>query len=59
LVSPGNAQELAESISKLLSDKHLAERIAGSGREFVINNFDERKSADLVLQTYEEEFLNG
>lgn len=51
LVSPGNAEELADAIQRLMDDPVLAERLAKAGREWIRERFDiERCLEPLISQ---------
>lgn len=49
LCEPGNARELAESISTLLSDPSLADRLAEQGRRVAVEAFDTRSNVERML----------
>ncbi len=52
LIEAGDSRALAEAILKLKSDKELSEKIGKSGREFVLENFDERAVAKIAWTKY-------
>jgi glycosyltransferase involved in cell wall biosynthesis len=52
LVTPGDADELAEAICRLLGDRALAARLAARGRERVVECFSIQQSARQVEQVY-------
>lgn len=52
LVEPGDADGLADAIETLLNDPVLAKRIGEDGRKFVMENFDERVAARIVVSRY-------
>jgi glycosyltransferase involved in cell wall biosynthesis len=52
LIEAGDSRTLAEAILKLKSDKELSEKIGKSGREFVLENFDERAVAKIAWTKY-------
>ena len=52
LIEAGDSKALAESILKLKSDSALRSRLAESGREFALSNFDERRVAEIVIDSY-------
>lgn len=52
LIEAGDSNALAESIIRLKTDKELRTRLAHTGREFVLDNFDERQVADIVINSY-------
>lgn len=56
LVKP-DSRELAEAISKLLSDNPLRERMGSKGREFVSNNLSWDVCAQKMLRVYREALL--
>lgn len=58
LIEAGDSEALAESIVRLKHDKDLRLRLADAGREFAITNFDERRVADIVTDSYIRS-LNG
>lgn len=58
LIEAGDSNALAESILRLKSDSDLCARIAKTGREFALSNFDERRVADIVIDSYKRSF-NG
>ena len=58
LAEPGNAEDIAEKICRLLEDKKLAGEIARRGREFVRSMFtDERMIAE--VQNLYQTMVNG
>lgn len=56
LINPGNVDELKEAVLKLKNDKNLRERLAKNGREFVLENFNEKVVAKTAVETYIEAF---
>lgn len=54
LIEPGDSDSLAKAILKLKNDKELSETIGKTGREFVLENFDEREVAELAFRYYEK-----
>lgn len=52
LIEAGDSKALAESILKLKNDSELRSRLAHTGREFALTNFDERRVADIVIDSY-------
>jgi len=52
LIEAGDSKALAESILKLKSDSDLRSRLAKTGMEFALTNFDERRVADIVIDSY-------
>ncbi|MBA3354119.1 MAG: glycosyltransferase [Blastocatellia bacterium] len=59
LIGPGDPVALAESILKLKADPELRERLARTGRDYVIKHFDERDAAASVIEAYEEALFDG
>ncbi len=53
LVEAGDAKSLARSIVRLKEDKRLRSRLAQTGRNFVLENFDERRVADQIIRCYD------
>lgn len=49
LVQPGSAEDISQTVIKLLSDRKLREEIGENGRRFVRDNF----SLDLICRKYE------
>lgn len=58
LIEPGDSGQLAEAILRLRNDQELREDLARKGREFVLENFDERDAATIALRAYEGCFAN-
>jgi glycosyltransferase involved in cell wall biosynthesis len=56
LIEPGQVDELVKAIQTLKDDEGLRERLARTGSEFVLKNFDERIAAQTAWQAYEESF---
>jgi len=56
LIEPGKVDALVEAIQTLKDDEALRERLARTGSEFVLKNFDERIAALTAWQSYEESF---
>ena len=54
LVKIGSSSDLKESILRLYNDKNLREKLAKTGREFVLENFDERYWAHIALENYKK-----
>ena len=52
LIEAGDSGALAGSIVKLKNNGDLRSRLANSGREFALSNFDERLVADIVIDSY-------
>lgn len=53
LIEAGNADELANAIKNIYENSELRDRLSKDGREFVVENFDERVCCEIVLKTYE------
>lgn len=56
LIEAGDAKALANAIALLKDDAELRGRLARTGREFVIRNFDEREAAAAVIEAYQRSF---
>lgn len=54
LISPGNADELADAILEYKANPDLRTELARKGREYVLRNFDEREAAKKVLRSYKK-----
>ncbi|MGC2516848.1 MAG: glycosyltransferase, partial [Terriglobales bacterium] len=54
VVSPGNAEELAQSIQHLISNSQLREEMGEAGRMRVAQHFTSTKMAEAMLQVYQE-----
>ncbi len=54
LVERGNTDELADAVSRLLSDKGLRERMGADARKFVAENFTWDLCAQKMLRVYRE-----
>ena len=54
LIEPNNSDELAAAILKLKNDPVLRAKLAAAGRKFVLQNFDERKTAEITIANYEQ-----
>lgn len=54
LVEAGKSDELAAAIKKLYDDPFLRTKLSETGRDYVIENFDERVCCAIVLDTYEK-----
>lgn len=59
LVEAGDSKALASAIEQIRSDRDMAEKLSGAGREFVLANFDERDAARKCLAAYERCFERG
>ncbi len=53
LIEAGDPKALADAFLLLKNDVTLRERLANQGREFVLQNFDERKVAQIAINSYE------
>lgn len=51
-VEPGNINQLAKGILRLVDDKKLAKRLGKKAREEVIKNFTWQKNAERVISLY-------
>ena len=58
LVEPGNHQEMADAINRLLSDPDRRRELGARGREFVQSRFDVRKNIRLLERVYEKTLNN-
>lgn len=54
LVEAGKADELANAIKKIFNDPFLRTKLSETGRDYVVENFDERVCCEIVLETYEK-----
>ena len=54
LIEAGDSAALADAIVKLKNDPKLRTKLASSGRQWVIENFDEREAARIAIEAYEE-----
>lgn len=54
LVETGNAEQLKSAILRLYENNGLRKKLADTGKEFVIDKFDERKMVKIVLDNYEK-----
>lgn len=52
LIKPDDGYILADALDKLISDDDLRMRLAENGREFVLENFDDRFWANEVIKHY-------
>jgi glycosyltransferase involved in cell wall biosynthesis len=59
LIPAGNSDALAEAIMKLRNDDELRTRLARRGREFVLENLDERDTAEIIIREYTEALERG
>jgi glycosyltransferase involved in cell wall biosynthesis len=53
LVAPGNAQELADALERMMREPATRERFARAGRERVLRVFDIRRSLAPLLERYQ------
>ena len=53
LIEAGNSEQLAAAIKRLQEDDKLKINLSENGRDFVIEQFDERVCAEIVLKCYE------
>ncbi len=58
LVKRGSSDELADALLRLLSDKHLREKMGANGRRFVAENFTWDICAQKMLKVYREALAN-
>ncbi len=54
VVSPGNAEELAQCIQHLINNPQLREEMGEAGRMRVEQHFTSAKMAEAMLQVYQE-----
>jgi len=54
LVEPGDSDALASAILELKKDRNLREKLSTNGRKFVLENFDERKAAQIAIGNYKK-----
>jgi glycosyltransferase involved in cell wall biosynthesis len=59
LVNPGAVEELADSVSLLLSDEGLRKRLVSKARKTVVEKFDWKIIADKTLRVYEKIMANS
>lgn len=59
LIPPDDSKALASAIMTLKNDEDLRSRLAVQGRAFVRENFDDRKTARIVLDEYTEALRRG
>jgi glycosyltransferase involved in cell wall biosynthesis len=52
LIEPGNSNALSQAILTLKNDKELSKKVGDAGREFVLQNFDEREVAKIAYKKY-------
>lgn len=56
LIEPGDSEALKNAVQILKDDKKLRDRLAQSGREFALKNFDEKTFVKLAVASYIEAF---
>ncbi|HKP70941.1 MAG TPA: glycosyltransferase family 4 protein [Pyrinomonadaceae bacterium] len=56
LIEAGDSKALANAIVLLKDNAELRDQLARDGREFVLQNFDERDAAAKAISAYEESF---
>lgn len=56
LAEPGNAEDIARRVCKLLEDRELAARLADRGREFVRSTFTAERMIEETMQLYTDCF---
>ncbi len=56
LIEPGNSNALAEAILILKEDEQLRSRLSADGRAFVLENFNEKKVAEIAVESYLDAF---
>ena len=56
LIEAGDADALAGAIEKLKSDEALRKKLGQNGREWVLENFNEKKVAEIAFEGYRESF---
>jgi N,N'-diacetylbacillosaminyl-diphospho-undecaprenol alpha-1,3-N-acetylgalactosaminyltransferase len=54
LIQRGDTDALSRGIISLKEDSAMSKRIADTGREFVLKNFDERIAAEKALEMYKK-----
>ena len=59
LIEPGDSDALAAAIQKLKDEPKLCERLAKNGRNYVLENFEEKNVAKIAVQTYLKAFQAG
>lgn len=56
LVAPGRADELADSLARLLADPELRQSLGAQGREKVVRDFDAERSAEQLADLFERQW---
>lgn len=59
LIEPGDSEALASSILELKGSEETRRRLALAGREFVMENFDERVASRIAIDAYKECFSDA
>jgi glycosyltransferase involved in cell wall biosynthesis len=59
LIEAGDSDGLAQAILKLKYDEKLRKKLSKNGREFVLENFNEKKVAEIAYQNYKDSFLKN
>ncbi len=52
LVGPGDPMAVTEALELLINDRALRDRLGAAGRKRAALDFDSRKTADLIVDTY-------
>ncbi|HEX8638875.1 MAG TPA: glycosyltransferase, partial [Pyrinomonadaceae bacterium] len=58
LIEAGSSEQLSKAILKLYADEKTRNNLARNGREFVLENFDERIAGQIVIENYEKCLAN-
>ena len=56
LVEPGDSDETCKMILRVKNDRALSSRLSKTGRSFVLDNFDERNTAQIAIDAFEKCF---
>ena len=59
LIEAGDSTGLAKAILLLQNDSGLRDRLSENGSRFVLEHFDERAAARIILTAYKESFSDG
>lgn len=59
LIEAGDSEALANAILRLKGDADLRRSLADNGRRYVLENFDERVSAETAIRSYEKAVTDG
>lgn len=54
LIEPGDSNALASAVMNLRNDSELRNKLSNDGSKYVCENFDERKTAQIVIGEYEK-----